>query len=135
MPREINKKEYVRMKTVVRILALALVFAMAVTMLVSCGARLSGTYENSEKGEVFVFDGKEFTVTTGTTQLKGTYEIKEDGEETRIILLIDERVADGRVTKLEEPRYMHSEKGLVLRQGEGYISIGEDYSFVRYNKK
>ena len=127
------------MKTVVRILALALVLVMALPMLVACGGRLSGTYE-SETGEMFLFDGKEFTCANATTQLKGTYEIKKDGDETRIFLAYDERVVDGKVTKFEEPRYIGSEKGLILKKGEDYIGLYIGLSegngiFTRYYKK
>ncbi|MBE6656161.1 MAG: hypothetical protein E7609_04760 [Ruminococcaceae bacterium] len=123
------------MKFLVRILALALVLIMALSMLVACGGRLSGTYE-SESGDMYLFEGNEFTCASGTTQLKGTYEIMKDGDETRIVLRYDERVVDGKVTKLEEPRYIGSEKGLILRQGEDYISMSEGNGiFTRYNKK
>ncbi len=74
-------------KISVRLLAMCLVVLMLSMVLVSCGKRLSGTYENNTFGLVtaYTFSGNEFTRTmsglsefdTGLT-VSGTYRISGD---------------------------------------------------------
>ena len=124
------------MKRTVRILALVLVFAMAVTALVSCGNRLSGNYEsvdNSGNVVILSFDGNEFSYKQGTTELKGTYKVKKSGENHTITMTLDEKVVDGKAEKLEEPYDIYTDT--TLRIGEDYISIGSGTSVKKYTKK
>ena len=75
------------MKTCIRILSVCLVLVVLGTVLVSCGGKLSGTYENNTFGFVttYTFSGKQFTRTmigltaydTGLT-VSGTYRISGD---------------------------------------------------------
>ena len=127
------------MKRTVKILALVLLLAMAVTAFASCGLfgkRLSGSYEStSDDGSVVLltFDGDEWTYTKGTTQLKGTYKIKADGEHYSITMTQYESVTSGTVTVLQEPKNMY--ENAMLRIGEDYISIGSGTQVRVYNKK
>ena len=124
------------MKRTVKILALILVLAMAVTALVGCGKRLEGTYESTAsdgKVVLLVFDGKEFTYTMGSTQLKGTYEIKKSGEDYTFTMICDEEVTDNGVEKLEEPVTIYD--GTSIRIGEDYITIGSGTNVRKYTKK
>ena len=124
------------MKRKVKILALVLVLATALTAFVGCGKRLSGTYEGkSDDGTVVLlaFDGNEFTFTKGTTQLKGTFEVKKDGENYAITMTYDETVIDGKTTKLETPQDIYN--GSMLRIGEDYITIGNGTQVRKYIQK
>lgn len=127
------------MKRSLKVLALFLLLAMAVTAFVGCSKRLSGTYENvASDGTValLVFDGNEFTYTLGTTQLIGEYEIKKDGESYRIIMMYDETVINGgKPQRLDTPSYIGSEDGLGLRIGDDYITIGNGTNVTKYSKK
>ena len=129
-----NEEDFLKMKTVVKILALVLVLAAAVSMFVACSSRLSGSYEaTTSDGEVslLVFKGEEFTYTKGTTQLKGTYEIKKSGDSSLIFLIYDQTVVNGKTTKLDTPRYIGSEDGLSLYYGDDYVTIDN----TKYTKK
>ena len=134
------------MKRTVKVLALVLVFAMAVTALVGCGKRLDGTYEYvGEDGKVVLlaFDGNDFTYTTtsknvltgatGTTQLRGTYKIEKDGDNYSFTMICDEAVTDNGVQKYEEPSVIFDKA--LIRIGEDYISIGSGTSVRKYVKK
>ena len=136
-PRE-KRKGFLTMKRSIKVLALFLLLAMAATAFVGCGKRLSGTYEHVEtNGQVslLVFDGEEFTYSLDSTQLIGTYEIKKEGENYRIIMMYDETVVDGKVKKLDEPLYIGSEKGVDLLIGEGFITVGSGLEAAKYTKK
>lgn len=125
------------MKRIVKVLALVLVFIMAVTALVGCGKRLSGTYESkTDTGKVVLitFDGKDFIYTIGNTQLKGTYEIKKSGDAYTFTMICDEEVTEnGGVKKLEEPDYIYDKAP--IRIGEDYVSIGSGTQVRKYTKK
>ena len=124
------------MKRTVKILALVLVFVMAATALVSCGKRLSGSYESvTSSGGVATlsFSGNEFVYKTGTTDLKGTYSVKKNGENYTITMTCNESVVNGTSTKLEEP-YFIGEGELALRIGEDYITLGSGTSAKKYTK-
>lgn len=72
------------MKTWIRVLSVCLVLIVLSTALVSCGGKLSGTYENNTFGLVttYTFSGNKYTMTmvglsaydTGLT-VSGTYRI------------------------------------------------------------
>ena len=124
------------MKRTVRILALVLVFAMALTALVGCGTRLSGNYESvGNDGNVVIlsFDGNDFSYKQGTTELKGTYKIVKNGDAYTITMNLDERVVEGKAEKLAEPYDIY--KDAALRIGDDYISIGSGTSVKKYTKK
>ena len=124
------------MKRSVKIVALMLLLVMAFTALVSC-SRLSGTYVSSD-GTMIVFDGENYTYTTkvGETpvEFKGTYKIKNDGEDSLIFLLKEEQSVDGTPKKLENPTYIGgdndgTEFGLNYAKGE-YEVVLENGSTV-----
>ena len=124
------------MKRTVKILALVLVFVMAATALVSCGKRLSGEYAaaNSAGNTVtLTFKGNKFEYKTGTTDLKGTYEIKRNGENYTITMTCNESVVNGTSTKLEEPYFIGGGE-LALRIGEDYITLGSGTNAKKYTK-
>ena len=112
------------MKRTVKILALVLVFVMAITVLSSCGNRLSGTWVTAENNSV-TFKGSSFSFVYGTVEMRGTYEIKKVGEDERIVLKQTQSVSNGVVTTLETPTYIGGEGGCEFRRGEGYIWISE----------
>ena len=143
---KIREKDFETMKRTVKVLALVLVFAMAMTMFVGCGKRLKGTYEYvGEDGKVVLlaFDGNDFTYTTtsknvltgatGTTQLRGTYKIEKDGDNYSFTMICDEAVTDSGVQKYEEPSVIFDKA--LIRIGEDYISIGSGTSVRKYVKK
>ena len=80
------------MKTMTRVVAVALVAVMMCMMLASCGATINGTYSAetdlvlAKVKYTYEFKGKNVTVTTETTILgttilntqKGTYEIEDE---------------------------------------------------------
>ena len=123
------------MKRTVKILALALVFIMAATVLVGCGTRLSGTYEyvNGNSVEILSFDGKDFVYKVDGVELRGTYEIEKKGEDYTITMIEEEYVVDGKVGAPETPEPIY-EKAMI-RIGEDYITIGSGTDAVRYSKK
>lgn len=112
------------MKRTVRILALVLLVAMAVTALSACSGRLSGTWVDQE-GNSVAFNGTAFTITYGALQMQGTYEIKKVGADYRILLLQEKQINNGVVTTLTSPQYIGSANGLEFRRGEGYIWIDQ----------
>lgn len=127
------------MKRTARILALVLLFAMAITAMFGCNKTLSGSYEHTDSNgtvSLIVFDGEEFTYSRGSTQLKGVYEIKKSGDKQLIVLMYDETVTgNGKANKLDKPLYIGSEDGNDFVQGDGYITIGSGSSMTRYKKK
>ena len=113
------------MKRTVKIVALVLLLAMAITALVSCG-RLSGTYVDAAEEAMYVFDGKEYIFTYDGIEFRGTYKIVGEDEDMRIILTILERATGNTpLTKLEEPDYIGSEAGVSYARGE--TSDGREY--------
>ena len=112
------------MKKAVKILALALVLVMAVTVLASCGKRLSGTWVTEDSNSV-TFSGSNFSFVYGTIEMRGTYEIKKVGEDERIVLKQTQSVSNGVVTTFDTPTYIGGENGCEFRRGDGYIWISE----------
>ena len=111
-------------KTVLKVVALMLVAVVFCTALVSCGKKLSGTYEaNLIAAEVsYKFSGSKVTVTIDPiigddTVLEGKYEIEDD----KITFTWEGENAD----KAED--YSGT---LSFAEGEDYITIGG----VKYNK-
>lgn len=125
------------MKRTVKVLALVLALIMAVTALAGCGKRLSGAYESTnDSGSVVLlaFDGKDFTYTMGSVQLKGTYEIKKNGDAYTFTMICDEEVTEnGGAQKLDEPVTIYDKTP--IRIGEDYITIGSGTSVRKYVKK
>ncbi len=80
------------MKKLTRILSLALILVMVLTVLASCGTRLSGTYKSDAVISLtsFTFDGDKFTQKTAIFEINGTYEIKGD----EITLTYDSALAE-----------------------------------------
>ena len=113
------------MKRTVKIVALVLLLAMAITALVSCG-RPSGTYVDAAEEAMYVFDGKEYIFTYDGIEFRGTYEIVGEDEDMRIILTILERATGSTpLTKLEKPDYVGSKDGVSFARGE--TSDGREY--------
>ena len=112
------------MKKAVKILALALVLVMVVTVLASCGKRLSGTWVTEDSNSV-TFSGSNFSFVYGTIEMRGTYEIKKVGEDERIVLKQTQSVSNGVVTTFDTPTYIGGENGCEFRRGDGYIWISE----------
>ena len=121
-------------KTLIRVIALALVAVTLVCCLASCGKTLSGSYEAElNRGVVkytatYTFKGSDVTIVKksqnilggiDTTELKGTYEIVENEDKTMEITITlekdDESIKSGTWT---------------FEEGETYIKIGE----FQYNK-
>lgn len=69
------------MKKITKILALAMVLAIACITLASC-AKISGTYENNGffglGSTELTFKGSKITVEMGGVEAEGTYKIKDD---------------------------------------------------------
>ena len=114
-------------KTLVRVLTLTLVAVMLVTMLASCGKKLSGSYEAeidivvAKYTATYTFSGSKVDIakktttilgTSNTVELTGEYEITEtdDGMEITIELEDDDdQIKSGTFT---------------FEEGEDYIKIG-----------
>ena len=95
------------MKKIIKILTLALVLVMILGMFAACGIfgkRLSGVYTSTE-GTSYTFDGKNFSMKSGTVTMKGTYVIEKIDEDYRIFLTIKEEVVDTKTTKLSEEEW------------------------------
>ena len=110
------------MKRTVRFLALALVFVMMVGVLASCG-RISGVYKSEDGKATFTFDGGDFSYSTGTITMKGSYKIMGEEKEQRMQLLVEVQIVDKKVTTLEDPYYIGDEDGVKFVEGDGYIVL------------
>ena len=120
-------------KTLVRVLTLTLVAVMLVTMLASCGKKLSGSYESevSILGQsyniTYTFSGSKVDVVSKltllgkvtTTEYAGEYEIAEKDDGTMEITFTFEQDDD----TVKSGTY-------VFEEGETFIKIGA----VQYNK-
>ena len=121
-------------KTFIRVLTLVLVAVMLVSMLASCGKKISGTYEAEVNIAVakytatYTFSGSKVDVvkkatsiigTVETTEYTGEYEITEKDDGTMEITLTFEKDDD----TIKSGTY-------VFEEGEDYIKIG----IVQYNK-
>ena len=96
-------------KTLVRVLAFALVAVMLVCTLASCGKKLSGEYV----GEI------EILGQVNTETVEATYEIVENDDGTMEITFTTE--VDGK----------EESNTVTFEEGDGYIKLGG----VQYNKK
>ena len=85
------------MKRTVRILALALALLMMVGVLASCG-RISGVYKSEDGKATFTFDGGDFSYSSGTVTMKGSYKITGEEKELKMQLLVDTQIVDKKVT-------------------------------------
>lgn len=130
---EIKNEEKSKMKkTLVRVLSLALLTVMLVTVLASCGG-LSGDYvgEIEVAGQkisvTYSFSGDDVTITTKTTILgqvntetkEATYEITENDDGTKEITFTME--IDGK----------EESNTVTFEEGDDYIKLGG----IKYTKK
>ena len=120
-------------KTLVRVLAFALVAVMLVCTLASCGKKLSGEYVGEieilgqSASVTYKFSGKNVDIITKTTILgqvntetvEATYEIVENDDGTMEITFTTE--VDGK----------EESNTVTFEEGDGYIKLGG----VQYNKK
>ncbi len=122
------------MKTMTRIVAVALVAVMMCMMLASCGNTLNGKYEAEKEYDVvlfkttvkytYEFKGKNLTLTTAwttgdkttTTTQSGTYEINED----KITITWTEDVETG-----EDGDGVVVSGSYKFEKGSDYIKIGD----------
>jgi len=114
-------------KSFVKVLALALVAVMLVSSLVSCGKKLSGSYEAEidflgQKWNVtYTFSGSDVEVvskvtvlgTVKSTPASGTYEIVENSDGTMEITFDFETETD-----------LFKDGTFTFAEGEDYIKIG-----------
>lgn len=121
------------MKRTVRILALALVLALAFTAFVACGKRIPGTY-TAEAG-TYTFKGNDFSFVSGKVELKGTYKIKEESGDLRIYLYLEEELVDGKVTQTYTGDNIKAlgdgENGLNFQEGDGFIVIDKNTYYAQ----
>ena len=128
------------MKTMTRVVAVALVAVIMTMMLASCGNTLSGTYEAETELNLIIvkttvkytyeFKGKNVTLTTASTTgsttttktQSGTYEINED--KITITWTQDVETGDNGDGTVKSGTYDFA-------KGDGYIVIGE----LKLNKK
>ena len=117
------------------ILAVAMLACVALT-LVSCG--LSGTYE----GKLFdlKFSGSKVTVIVGdgedAKELKGTYEITEDGDKQYIAFdFIDEEEADADEAYVLKIADAILGGKLPFSEADGTITIGSGIIALKFTKK
>ncbi len=66
------------MKKTIRILALALVLVMSLSLLASCGSRLSGTYKDALGLTEWEFKGSKLTISVFGQEIEAKYKIKGD---------------------------------------------------------
>lgn len=128
------------MKTMTRVVAVALVAVIMTMMLASCGNTLSGTYEAETELNLIIvkttvkytyeFKGKNVTLTTASTTgsttttktQSGTYEINED--KITITWTQDVETGENGDGTVKSGTYDFA-------KGDGYIVIGE----LKLNKK
>jgi len=121
------KGDTIMKKSFVKVLALALVAVMLVSSLVSCGKKLSGSYEAEidflgQKWNVtYTFSGSDVEVvskvtvlgTVKSTPASGTYEIVENSDGTMEITFDFETETD-----------LFKDGTFTFAEGEDYIKIG-----------
>lgn len=108
-------------KKITRIVALALVIALACFTLVSCGSTISGTYENNGLlglgATELTFKGSKITIDMGGIKAEGTYSIDEDE--------ITIEFADSNEDDISLGDLFHAFNGThSFEKGEDYIKIG-----------
>ena len=121
-------------KTLVRVLTLTLVAVMLVTMLASCGKKLSGSYEAefdilvAKYTATYTFSGSKVDITKKTTTLLGTSNTVELTGEYEITETDDGKME---ITITLESEDDDIKSGtFAFEEGEDYIKIG----IVQYNK-
>ena len=106
-------------KSIIRVIALSLIAVMMCFALVSCG--LSGTYKNDGVFGVgateLKFSGSKVTITMGSVEATGTYEINDD----KITITLD-NADDGALTSSDILILFNGEKD--FEKGNDYIKIG-----------
>lgn len=82
---------------------------------------IAGAYVSEDGKATFTFDGGDFSYTSGTVTIKGSYKIVDREKESKIQLLVDTQIVNEKVTELKEPYYIGGEEGAKFVEGDGYI--------------
>ncbi len=82
---------------------------------------LSGTYLSEDGKATFTFDDGDFSYSSGSVTMKGSYKIKGERTDLKVQLRVDTQIVDEKITELQEPYYIGSEEGVKFVEGDGYI--------------